>query len=58
VVGIIAILISESEKFTGDAGLDPDYSVFKVFFEAVSAFGTVGLSLGSGTFFLFQISEK
>lgn len=49
--GIIAILIAESNNFgEGNSGGDPDFTIFKVFFEAVSAFGTVGLSLGASMF--------
>eukprot|EP01126_Amoeba_proteus_P041021 TRINITY_DN4401_c0_g1_i14.p1 TRINITY_DN4401_c0_g1~~TRINITY_DN4401_c0_g1_i14.p1 ORF type:complete len:170 (-),score=20.25 TRINITY_DN4401_c0_g1_i14:28-537(-) len=43
-VGIIIITIAENYHLERN---DPDYSVFKIFFEAFSAYGTVGLSLGA-----------
>jgi len=46
-IGTMAVLIAEIDKF--DAS-DPDYSIFNVVFECVSAFAGCGLSFGSGNF--------
>ncbi|KAG9232849.1 putative cation transporter [Amylocarpus encephaloides] len=46
-LGIFCICIAESGKIMDKA--DPAFSVFPIFFEVVSAYGNVGLSLGHPT---------
>ncbi|KAL4974164.1 cation transport protein-domain-containing protein [Aspergillus desertorum] len=43
-LGIFCICVAESKRIMNPA--EPGFSVFAVFFEAVSAYGNVGLSLG------------
>lgn len=43
----LAILIAENNHFDNH---DPDYNVFKLTFEVVSAYGPIGLSLGSSMY--------
>ncbi|KAF2868840.1 cation transporter [Massariosphaeria phaeospora] len=43
-LGIFCIAIAEADKIVDDA--DPAFAVFPIFFEVVSAYGNVGLSLG------------
>ncbi|KAL2852434.1 cation transporter [Aspergillus pseudoustus] len=43
-LGIFCICIAESKKIMNPS--EPGFSVFAIFFEAVSAYGNVGLSLG------------
>ncbi|KAI0584579.1 Potassium transport protein 1 [Pyrenophora tritici-repentis] len=46
-LGVFCICIGESKRIMNNA--DPAFSVFAVFFEVVSAYGNVGLSLGYPT---------
>ncbi|KAJ5820090.1 cation transporter [Penicillium riverlandense] len=46
-LGIFCICIAEAERIMDNS--DPAFSVFSVFFEVVSAYGNVGLSLGYPT---------
>ncbi|EHA51422.1 potassium transporter [Pyricularia oryzae 70-15] len=43
-LGTFCICVAESQKISDPA--EPAFSVFSIFFECVSAYGTVGLSLG------------
>lgn len=43
-LGIFCICVNESSRIADNA--DPSFSVFAIFFEVVSAYGNVGLSLG------------
>jgi potassium uptake Trk family protein len=43
-LGIFCLCVSESARIADNA--DPSFSVFAIFFEVVSAYGNVGLSLG------------
>ncbi|KAL4881713.1 putative cation transporter [Aspergillus karnatakaensis] len=43
-LGIFCICVAESERIMNPS--EPGFSVFAIFFEAVSAYGNVGLSLG------------
>ncbi|RDL40939.1 putative potassium transport protein 1 [Venustampulla echinocandica] len=45
-LGLFILAISEGKRLQGD---DPDFTLFTVLFEIVSAYGTVGLSLGYPT---------
>ncbi|KAG5297231.1 low-affinity potassium transporter [Histoplasma ohiense] len=42
--GMFLLMITEGSKLADKA--DPDFAIFSIFFEAVSAYGNVGLSLG------------
>ncbi|KAJ5624106.1 hypothetical protein N7510_000415 [Penicillium lagena] len=46
-LGIFCICIAEAERIMANS--DPAFSVFSVFFEVISAYGNVGLSLGYPT---------
>jgi potassium uptake Trk family protein len=46
-LGIFCISIAEADKIVDDA--DPAFAIFPIFFEVVSAYGNVGLSLGHPT---------
>ncbi|KAF3155091.1 hypothetical protein TWF225_005160 [Orbilia oligospora] len=48
-LGIFCICIAEAPKIMDDK--DPAFAVFPIFFEVVSAYGNVGLSLGHPTVF-------
>ncbi|PSN64839.1 hypothetical protein BS50DRAFT_644661 [Corynespora cassiicola Philippines] len=43
-LGIFCIAIAEADKIVDDS--DPAFAIFPIFFEVVSAYGNVGLSLG------------
>ena len=47
VVCLLAICLAENEHFDAK---DPDYTIFKIIFEVVSAYGPIGLSLGSSKY--------
>ena len=50
IIAIFFIVTFESDKISSD----PDFTVFHILFEVISAYGTVGLSLGyPGIFFFF-----